>query len=289
VQFRDEFDRLARTAAAILLVSEDPYSARNPIPVLAQRMDEPRRLGLPNQFSEAQRAGVQAMIDLRQCYGSNIASIHFPETRSPSEETGPSGETARTDLTIPLFQMKVRVLVDAVRHNRRMNEDVLVIALLKVKQWLADPAAVPRDKTNVPGRTLIDAGIRNPGLEVCVADSRALAFSFTAPIGTRALFSIGPTNAATIRLGYDIDLPELLVPNISLILVNAAGRAVGSAYVAADDEPGTPVDRLALLIKRLDFAREFLRLTSLEPARNVDAQRINAASRSQLLKLAEEL
>ena len=299
VRFRDELDARVRAVAVIMPVPYEPYSASNSIAELAELMTEPRRVGTPNQFSVAQQAGIRAVADPERYYGHRIASIHFPKADDSSENSVSSADASRAgqkpsesrsvDLTSSLFEMKAQVLVDAVRTYLCMNEDVLVITLLKVKQWLADPAAVPRDSTDVPGRTLIDAGIRSPGLELCAADPRTLAFSFTSLTGTRALFSIGPTNTATAALGFDVDLPELLIPNISLILVSAAGRAAGSAYVAAHNAPGTPLDRLALLIRKLDFAAEVLRLTSLEPARTAEARRINKERHSQLLHLAREM
>ncbi len=76
---------------------------------------------------------------------------------------------------------------------------------------------------------------------------------------------------------------------LDLIMVNVAGRAAGSAYVAAPDEPASPLDRLATLIRKLDFAGEFLRLAGLETARRAHDQRLNEDRRFQLLKLAEEL
>ena len=69
----------------------------------------------------------------------------------------------------------------------------------------------------------------------------------------------------------------------------AAGTIAGSAYIASDGETGTPLEQLAMLIKRLDFAREFLRLTSMPSTRAIEKEKIDEQRRAHLMKLAEAL
>lgn len=300
-QFSTTLQERRKLLLELLQVDEPDYAPRNTMAVLAERMAETRRGGWANQFTEAQRSTVVRLADAEQYYGKIIARRVFagaahqqaPETTRPATAAGAAPEAAGEpqppdDMAASLLRIKASVMADRLDAYDGANRKVLATALLKLKQWIADPAFELIDARGQSLQAVLSRKRPGPALEVISSQPRDLLFVYHGRNGSRAVFQWGTSNATLQRLVGSSGLPLLTAPAVSLVLYTAGGDIAGSSWVASADRGSDGVEQLALLIKTLDFTREFM-LLATPTVRGATSPASPDESEQELLSLAEEL
>ncbi len=250
----------------------------------ASRSNEPDT----NLDGENDDASVSAQLGQTVRADSGTGSAPGLEPEAASDPDPGTVRSADDSTATSLRRIKAQVMIERLRHEERDNEDVLAVAVLRVKEWLATHPQARWTSLHSRPEEGLSAGPHEPGIEVYAAGSRRLVFLFHSPRGNRALFRWVATSDGADGIWSQAGIPHLAAPSVALVLISASGEPLGAAWVALSELSGTPVEGLADLIKRLEFSEEYLALLSLTTARDRPVS-VESSAHDELLQIAESL
>jgi len=255
-------------------------------------MRETVKSGAPNQFTEAHRSTLTRIQDPREYYGSRVGEAVFPAASAiplgepRASEPKDVEHAARDETGAQLLRVKAEVVADRVRHHTAVQPLAVGMALVKAKAWLQLQAPIIR--TPLDARPFSEGSDLPEGIIVFSPSARSLMFGLRSPSSARALYHWGLDNSG-VRLAVPAaTLPPINTPSVTVVLFAPGGALAGSGYVLAADESESPLDALAMLAKKLDFAPEYLTLATAGSATTATAS-TDQEPDINLLSVAEEL
>ena len=281
-RFRSELSERSRSIRVILDMSDSERTEPHSLDELSELMRATVKSGAPNQFSEAHSSTITRIRDPRAYYGSRVGEAVFSAASEPKDLE----HSARDETGAQLLRVKAEVVADRVRHHTAVQPLAVGMALVKAKEWLQLQAPIIR--TPLDARPFSEGSDLPEGIIVFSPNARSLMFGLRSPSSARALYHWGLDNSG-VRLAVPVaTLPPINTPSVTVVLFAPGGAFAGSGYVLAADGSERPLDALAMLAKKLDFATEYLTLAAAGSATTATAS-TGQEPDVNLLIIAEEL
>ncbi|WP_460055312.1 hypothetical protein [Spirochaeta dissipatitropha] len=228
---------------------------------------------------------IEALSSPRVFYGNAIYSClkeYFPEEKREAEEPK---ENPTKQLDQEVISLKVDLLRSRLQNYPALHADAFFKVIIKVRQWLLDK----KNQNSIKSRPVSDSFAKEDpqpdSLVVYCTKPNNLLFRFTGVNNVSVLCNWYTESSILHTLLKDEKLPELALPGCIMIVENTMKKIKDITYITAKSVTVSRHDSLSVLIKEMDFVKEYLLLANTAAV----PDRTESQEHSKIAEMVEDL